>query len=80
MVKLADNGALHFIKYLMMALLILQCLCRSLPPIIADHQPIVAYHKLGRRLHRFLLVSAPDPFLARASRKRVWLARLYDIG
>ena len=45
-----------------MAFLILRCLCRSSPPIIADHQPIVAYHKLGRTLHRFLLVSTPDPF------------------
>ena len=60
MVKLADNGALNF---MMMALLILRCLCRSSTPIIADHQLIVAYHKLGRMLHRFLLVSAPDPFL-----------------
>ena len=65
MVKLADNGALNFIKYLMMALLILRCLNRSSPPIIADYQPIVAYHKLGRTLHRFLLVSTLDPFLAR---------------
>ena len=71
MVKLADNGALNFIKYLMMAaLLILRCLCRSSPPIIADHQPIVAYHKLGRTLHRFLLVSAPYPFLAPASTEK----------
>ena len=62
-----------------MALLILRCLCRSSTPIIADHQPIVAYHKLGRTLHRFLLVSAPDPFSSRPNikeEKAVWLARL----
>ena len=62
-----------------MALLILRCLCRSSTPIIADHQPIVAYHKLGRTLHRFLLVSAQDPFPSRPNikeEKAVWLARL----
>ena len=31
--------------------------------ITADHQPIVSYLKLGRTLHRILLVSIPDPFL-----------------
>ena len=47
--------------------------------ITADHQPIVAYLKLGRTLHRLLLVSIPDPFSSRPNikeEKAVWLARL----
>ena len=54
-------------------------LCWSSPPITAHHQPIVAYLKLGRTLHRILLVSIPDPFSSRPNikeEKAVWLARL----
>ena len=54
-------------------------LCWSSPPITADCQPIVAYPKLGRTLHRILLVSIPDPFSFRLNIKEekvVWLARL----
>ena len=32
--------------------------------ITADPQPIIAYPKLGRWLHRILMVSVPDPCLA----------------
>ena len=45
-------------------------------------QPIIAYLKLGRTLHRILLVSVPDPF-PRPNIKRkkaVWLARLHNSG
>ena len=46
-----------------------QLLCWSSPPITADHQPIAAYPKLGRTLHRFLLVSIPDLFSSRPNIK-----------
>ena len=55
-------------------------LCRSSPPITADRQPIVAYLKLGRMLHRILTVSiATRPFFPVPNikeKKVVWLARL----
>ena len=47
--------------------------------ITADCQPVIAYLKLGRTLHRILLVSIPYPFSSCSDIKEekvIWLTRL----